>query len=233
MDTVLERARSLVDKNKIKEAIELLQSHEDSRMDCAFALYEIYSNSKNEAFFEPERAKNIVKKLNHKKYIPAKFEWAKMFFYGKLEEKNYESAEKIFREVANFNLENNKEYFEEITKSALFLGKMYEEGYHGDKDLNEALRHYKTATKNDNLIEAYFSSAKLILENSPKDYHEAILYLEHAASKKHLSSIKLLSKTYIKLGKVNLEKVTKLDSKSVDAIIVLDKLNKVDENLLI
>ncbi len=233
MDKILEKAKDLLDNEKFKDAIELLEKHEDARKDCHFALYEIFSEEKY-PIYDPERAKNIIKKLSSQRYIPAKYEWAKMFFYGIIEEKNYESAEKIFREVANEDLETNKEFFLEITNSCDYLGKIFENGLQlGDKDIIEALRFYKKATKNEKLIESYFSVAKLVLENDSSKYHEAIKYLEHSASKGHLNSVKLLTKIYTKLMKINLNKIIKLDNNSIDAIVINDKIKTIDEDILI
>lgn len=230
----IQKAKTLIKNGKISDAIKILDRYTRDSHEAAHLLFEIYNDEKSGTYFDQDKATNIIQILNKEKYIPAKFDYALINFKGNsVVERDLIKAENIFREVANTKSEEDrKKYFKYITEACMYVATIYEEGLVDDIDKKEALKYYRLASKNDRLLDAKYKVGKLIVDVYPDKYVEALPYLQDAAKNNHIKSMRLLSKIYLILAKLELNKLVKIDDGSVDPQIILDKLDKIDESLL-
>mgnify|MGYP001346541761 CR=1 FL=1 len=229
----LKKAETLISNGKTEDAIKILDKHSRDHHEAAHLLFKIYSDESSGKFYDASKALNIIELLNKEKHIPAKYDFGVMYFKGKLVDVDYIKAEQLFREVANIKSEKDvKKYFNLITSACEYVGKIYENGLFDDVDKREALKYYKKACKNDRLLDSKYKVGKLIVEIYPDKFSLALPYLQEASEKEHVKSMRLLSKIYIILTRSTLTKLKKIDSGSVDSEIILDKINKIDEDIL-
>jgi len=231
---LLKKVNDLVKNEEFEKAFEVLQTNKKNDAFLNFEYYKLISD-KNTPVYDPENARNELNKLYKKKFIPAWYEKALLFFNGVDDtSRDVDKAIDDFRKVAVSSIEDNKYAKKEIIDSRKRLALIYKDGL-SEKDPEEALRMIKRACEDKTNLEAFYLTARIYLEefkDRKDNENRAIEYLQHSAQSGHLESKKLLSKIYLILSKKYINEIIDENSEDIDSQILADKLSKIDTDLL-